>query len=234
MRKYPFHTAYTQARELYGLELNPDEFETVGLIGWDRIGNRDYKLYKFVVEPQEDSIGQWYVDLPCNLDVIEAVTAEYEDYQKTSNQSVAGEIQTGFIDDYIESRKFNTNPLYTKGKFIKYWQEGNRLKLADRFAHVNILYKGVVTDDDGLPLLNEKELDAIAVFCAYTSTFKAALVTKDAATMQLSQILELKWKSLCSQARVPSNISQNEMDEILNVSTSWDRKRFGRSYKPIK
>jgi hypothetical protein len=30
---YPFQTAYTQARELYGVELNPDEFETVGMIG---------------------------------------------------------------------------------------------------------------------------------------------------------------------------------------------------------
>lgn len=32
MKNYNFNTAYTQARELYGLELNPDEFETIGLI----------------------------------------------------------------------------------------------------------------------------------------------------------------------------------------------------------
>jgi hypothetical protein len=32
MAQYSFKTAYTQARELYGLELNPDEFETIGLI----------------------------------------------------------------------------------------------------------------------------------------------------------------------------------------------------------
>ena len=32
MKKYSFNTAYTQVRELYGLELNPDEFETLGLI----------------------------------------------------------------------------------------------------------------------------------------------------------------------------------------------------------
>jgi hypothetical protein len=33
---------------------------------------------------------------------------------------------------------------------------------------------------------------------------------------------------------VPSYINQNEMDEILNVATSWDRKRFGRSFKPVR
>jgi hypothetical protein len=32
MKNYPFNAAYSQARELYGLELDPDEFETLGII----------------------------------------------------------------------------------------------------------------------------------------------------------------------------------------------------------
>lgn len=32
MKRYSFNTAYSQARELYGLELTPDEFENIGLI----------------------------------------------------------------------------------------------------------------------------------------------------------------------------------------------------------
>ena len=32
MKRYPFNTAYSQTRELYGLELTPDEFENIGLI----------------------------------------------------------------------------------------------------------------------------------------------------------------------------------------------------------
>ncbi len=32
MKQYSFNTAYSQIRELYGLELNPDEFETLGII----------------------------------------------------------------------------------------------------------------------------------------------------------------------------------------------------------
>jgi hypothetical protein len=32
MRTNSFNTAYTQARELYGLELDPDVFESIGLI----------------------------------------------------------------------------------------------------------------------------------------------------------------------------------------------------------
>ena len=64
--------------------------------------------------------------------------------------------------------------------------------------------------------------------------FKAALVTKDASSMQMAQLLEQKWKSLCTQARIPEYLNQNDMDEILNVSSSWDRKRFGKSFKPIR
>ena len=59
-------------------------------------------------------------------------------------------------------------------------------------------------------------------------------MTKDQSTMTLSQMLEQKWKSFCTQARVPEYLNQNELDEILNVQTSWDRKRFGKSFKPIK
>ena len=231
---YSFHTAYTQARELYGLELNPDEFESIGLTAWGRIGNKKYRLYKYQVVPTKSELNEYYVDLPCNVDCIEAVTTNYEDYQKTTPTTLAGNNQNGWIEGYVETRKYNTGKLYVSGKFIKYREENNKIILSDRFQVVNILYKGYVVDDDGLPYLNEKEVDAIAAFCAYTDMFKKALLTRDGASMQLAQILEQKWLKLCTQARVPDYINQNEMDEILNVATSWDRKRFGKSFKPIK
>ena len=232
--EYSFHTAYTQARELYGLELNPDEFESIGLTAWGKIGNKKYRLYKYQVVPTKSELNEYYVDLPCNVDCIEAVTTNYEDYQKTTPTTLAGNNQNGWIEGYVETRKYNTGKLYVSGKFIKYREENNKIILSDRFQVVNILYKGYVVDDDGLPYLNEKEVDAIAVFCAYTDMFKKALLTRDGASMQLAQILEQKWLKLCTQARVPDYINQNEMDEILNVATSWDRKRFGKSFKAIK
>ena len=232
--EYSFHTAYTQARELYGLELNPDEFESIGLTAWGKIGNKKYRLYKYQVVPTKSELNEYYVDLPCNVDCIEAVTTNYEDYQKTTPTTLAGNNQNGWIEGYVETRKYNTGKLYVSGKFIKYREENNKIILSDRFQIVNILYKGYVVDDDGLPYLSEKEVDAIAVFCTYTDMFKKALLTRDGASMQLAQILEQKWLKLCTQARVPDYINQNEMDEILNVATSWDRKRFGKSFKPIK
>ena len=83
-------------------------------------------------------------------------------------------------------------------------------------------------------MLNEKEVDAVAAFCAYSDTFKKALITKDQATFAMAKELEQMWKTKCSQARVPDYINQNEMDEILNAANSWDRKRFGKSFKPYR
>lgn len=234
MKNYNFNTAYTQLRELYGVELNPDEFESISLIAWDKIGNKNVSLYRFECEPELDENNSYFVDLPCNCDIIESVTADYEDYQKTTPTSLSTNNVSGWVESYIESRKYNTGSLYQSGKYIKYFRVDNRIFLSDKFTKVKILYKGVLVDETGLPYINEKEIDAIAAFCAYSNRFKKYLMTMDNATFQASQKLEQMWKSLCTQARVPDYINQNEMDEILNVTTSWDRKRYGKSFKPIR
>ena len=47
-----------QTRELYGLELNPDEFESLGLTAWNRIGNKDCRLYNYTTIPLKDEMDQ--------------------------------------------------------------------------------------------------------------------------------------------------------------------------------
>ena len=234
MKRYSFNTAYTQAREMYGLELNPDEFENIGITAWGLIGNKEVRLYKYKTIPLVDDSGAYYVDLPCNCDYVEAITKDYEDYQKTTNQNISGNNQNGWIEGYIETRKFNTNHSYLPGGFIKYTQVGNRVYLSDKFDAIHILYKGVLVDEEGLPYLSESEADAVAAFCVYVDDYKRARVTRDQVQMQFAQISEQKWKQKCTQARVPEYINQNEMDEILNVLVSWDRKRFGKSFKPMR
>lgn len=213
----------------------PDEdFEDIAMIAWRRIGNKQTKLYKLEEEPKITTTGEYYIDLPCNVDIIEAVTTDYEDGQRTSATEDYMPENTLNVEEYIEDIKFNTNHLYMSGKFIKYVEENNRLWLADNFKKVKVLYKGVMTDDDGLPYLTDKEVDAIAAFCAYTITFKRALVSRSGDVMNLAGVLKADWLKLCTQARVPEYLNQNQMDEILNVSLSWDRKRYGKSFKPIR
>ena len=231
--KYPFNTAYTQAKELYGVELNPDEFETIGMTAWSRIGNKQYRLYKFSGCPVDQGNCSYKLDLPCNVDQIEAVTSSTEDWTNTSNVTYTNNSMNGWIEQYIEGGKLNRNDLYVSGGYIKYTQIENSLYFDRPYSSVNILYKGFIADDEGLPYLTEKEVDAIATFCAYTNDFKQARISKDTATFQMSQYLKQEWLQKCTQARIPDYLNQNEMNSILDAATSWDRKRFGKSFKPV-
>jgi hypothetical protein len=233
MKEYPFNTAYTHLKTFYGTEITPDDFETIGLSAWDKIGNKRSNLYKYKATPVEDE-GGWYINLPCNVDFIEAVTTSYEDYQETYATKSDGDTTSEWIEGYIENRKMNTPFLNLPGKFVKYRVANDKLYVAQNYSDINVLYKGVILDEEGLPSLTESEVDAVAVFCAYSKTFKNALVTKDPRTMQLAAQLKNDWLTRCTQARVPDHLSQNDFDEILNASTSWDRKRFGKSFKPFK
>lgn len=231
---YPFHTAYTQARELYGVELNPDEFETLGMTAWSRIGNKQTALYRITVEPEQIDTCIWAIDLPCNADIIEAVTSEFEDWESTSNKAMTYQNNNSWIEQYIEGVRRNSNPLYSSGRFIKYRREQNRLYFDHKHTKVFILYKGFIADDDGLPFLTAKEVDAIAAFCAYINDLKASRIARDRQSLEWAMYMEQQWKRLCTMARVPEYVNQNQMDEILNVATSWDRKRFGKSFKPLR
>lgn len=226
-----FNSIYAYANLLYDLELSPEEFEEIGLIAWGKIGNKQTKLYRYRSDIDCETLT---VELPCNCDEIEAVTYDFEDWRYVTNDTVNGDYQSQFIENYIEGRKLYTNPFYISGKFAKYERVGDTLYFDKDYGHVNILYKGIILDDDGLPYVNDKEKDAIACYLAYTKRFKEGWKTHNQNMIQEAQLLEQRWFRLCDAARVPQHISQNEMNEILDAKTSWNRKIFNKSWKFVK
>lgn len=232
---YPFQTAYTQALELYGVELDLEEFESIGMIAWGKIGNKQNALYRLSATPEKVNHHEWQIELPCNADILEAVTSDREDWTHTSSTSSNYNNQMASnTEQFIEQGKRNTDDHYMSGGYIKYRRIQNTLIFDEPYDVVHILYKGFVADEDGLPYITEREADAIAAFCAYTSDLKAARMARDRNAMELMGYMEQKWKQLCTQARVPAYMNQNDMDKILDVMSSWDRKRFGKSFKPLR
>lgn len=227
-----FYSAISLVRELYGIELDEDVFETYALTAWNKIGNKQMKLYKSKFCPIPDGDCGSYIPVPCNLDTIEAITLNFEDAQIMN--SIHPHTHNQPIEQFIEGRKRFTNSLYLPGKLVSYRELGDKIYFKDLYPEVNILYKGVYTDEDGLPFINDKEKFAIATYCAYSEMFKRGLITKDQATIQLAQILKKDWLRACDQARIPYSISQNQMNEVLDIMSCWDRKIYNQSYKPIK
>ena len=122
-----------------------------------------------------------------------------------------------------------------KDKLRKYAEFQDKILLSEDYPAVNILYKAQATDEDGLPFITEKEMEAIAAYCAYAYDLKRGRVQKDQATLQLAQMEYAMWSKLCSEARVADSLSQNEINEILDVLTSFDIHSYNvSSTKPIK
>lgn len=224
-------SAIAEANLLYGIEMDPTEAEEIALIAWQKIGNRQTKLYRYRTKVDCETLT---AELPCNCALIEAVTYDYEDWKYTTNDTVNGDYQSQFIENYIEGRKLYPNPFYISGKYAKYEQVNDILYFDKDYGYINILYKGIILDDDGLPCINYKERNAIACYIAWTKRFKEGWKNHNQAMLQEAQLLEQRWNKLCDAARVPISINQNEMNEILDAKTNWNRKIFNKSFKHVK
>lgn len=233
-----FNEAYPRANLLYGVEMTQEEFEEFGLVAWNLIGNKRTRLYKYhtKIECLREPDGSFsnVVELPCNADIIEAVTYNFEDWNYTTNDTVNGDYNSQFTENYIETRKLFNSPLYIHGRYAKFERVGDYLYFIEDYGNVNIVYRGVILDEDGLPDLTEREINAISAFCAWRKKYKMGLILNNGDILQAAQLVQQEWLKWCDLARVPEYISQNDMNEILDAKSSWNRKIFNKSYKPIK
>lgn len=234
MEYFSFNAIYARANLLYDIEMQPTDFEEMALSGFYKIGNKRMRMYHSVLEPVEDEDGTWIAELPCNCSELEAVTLEWgEDWNYTTNMHLNGDWNSHYTENYIEGRKINTNPYYHNGIYAKYTIEENTLRFKKNYGCVHILYKGILMDEEGLPRVTEKEIEAIAAYMASIIKRKDAWRINDLNSLRMAELAEKTWHRLCSQARVPEHITQNEMDRILNVMTTFNRKHYGQSFKPM-
>lgn len=223
--------ALWQANLMYDVDLtDSDSLIEIALIAWNKIGLHNTRLYRFVVDVD---CANKQVTLPCNCDVIESVNYFYEDWNRVTNDTPNGDFHSQFTESYIESLKEFQDPLYQRGKYVKYERVGDQLFFDKEYGPIQILYKGQEVDDEGLPYVNEKQKDAIACFIAYIQKFKEGMRTHNQAIIQEAQLLNQRWLQLCDAARVSEYINQNDMDKILDAKVTFNRKIYGKSFKPI-
>ena len=89
------------------------------------------------------------------------------DAQTTNDYSVYPNVYNQWVEEYIESWKRDKSVFYNSGVLLKYRQEGDCLVFDQDYANVTILYHGIIVDEDGLPYLTDKEVQALAAYCAY-------------------------------------------------------------------
>lgn len=228
-----FHYGLSLLDTLYGINLPEETYEEIALTGWGLIGNKRAKLYYYSVclEPCQES-----VELPCNCDILEAVTADWEDFQHVDNDSPYERYGSFETEQYIERYKHFQEPLYARGKFVNYERVGNTLYIGKNHngGRIHILYRGLVLDDDGLPQITDKEAMALATYCAWITKYKDGLSANNPQIINLAMSLKQQWSVQCDQARTDFEWTQNDYDEILDVKTCWDRKLHNFSMKLIR
>ena len=226
-----FKYAITLAQMLYDVDINDmDTLIEIGLIAYNFIGNKNTYLQADIVTVDPKS---GLVKLPCKVDLIEAITCpNVEDWNYTSNTKNFGDFKSLNVEQYIENAKQAIDPLYLRGRLVKYRREGNYIYVTEPIDQVCILYHSEQLDGDDLPLINDKEAVAIADYIAYTIKYKEALRSNNSAVFQMSQTIKKQWLLHCDAARVPEYVGQNEMNDLLEIASSHNRKVHGRSYKP--
>lgn len=228
MKLYNLKSAYSLIETLYGIEVGQGEFEDIAIAGWELIGNRHTRLYKYVGDVVNGEL-----PLPCNVDLIESVHLPINDAQITGPDSDI-KLDNLAIEGYIEHWGKFRDPFYTSGKLLKYDEGDNTLYFNHDYKNVIVVYHGILVDDeDGLPLINDKEMKAIAAYVAHISLLKDGIKKRDQTTITLAQTIQTEWLRRCNAARIPIHLSQNDMNTILNARTRWDRKQYGKSLKPI-
>ena len=226
-----FKYAITLAQMLYDIDINDmDTLIEIGLVAYNFIGNKNTHLQADIVNVDSKS---GLVKLPCEADLIEAITyPKLEDWNYTSNIKNFGDQNTLNVEQYIEKQKQSIDPLYISGKLVKYRREGNYIYVNEPVEQVCVLYHTEQLDEDDLPIINDKEAIAIADYIAYTVKYKEALRSNNSAVFQMAQTIKRQWLIHCDAARVPEYVTQNEMNDLLDVVSSHNRKVHGRSYKP--
>ena len=229
MQLFNINTVYGLVETLYGITPNESNFEDIVMNGWSYINNKHTRLYRYVADADENGV----LDLPCNVDVIESVHIPMPDAKMTSNKTVFNEINTLFTEGYIDAWKRLEDPYWTRGKLVKYDEGNNQLFFARPYKNIMVVYHGIIADEEtGLPLVTDKEIKALAAYVAYASLYREGIQKRNPDIMQFAQTVYADWLKLCNAARIPEHLSQNEMNSILDVKTRWDRKQYGRSYKP--
>ena len=226
-----FKYAISLAQMLYDIDINDmDTLIEIGLVAYNFIGNKNTQLVADIVNVD---MRTGLVNLPCKADLVEAITyPKIEDWNYTSNTKNFGDFNTLNVEQYIEKSKQSVDPLYVSGRLIKYRREGNYIYVTENIDQVSVLYHVETLDEEDLPMINDREAVAIADYIAYTVKYKEALRSNNPVVFQMAQTIKKQWLIHCDAARVPEYVGQNEMDDLLEAASSYNRKVHGRSYKP--
>jgi len=217
--------------------MRDDDFIEPAYYIWRSIGNIATELKTVVVTVGDDLV----VTLPQDCEFVRVLAST--EFQDTRNYN-------GSFGDYSYSPKGRSpevrpDPATTSveanvksplasipGERVSYKTYQGYLKVASPLMAgktATLVYNSILKGDDGLPLLNDLEVEAIAITMALRKA-EEGLWRKEPGSDKLVQYLApMSEKALCA-AKSDEKISDDGLDALLDQKTSWGRKVFNNRF----
>lgn len=206
----PIYRGISLIQTYYGELPDEDDYLENALVCIRQIGNVYTSLYGYT--NYTDKNGE--LCLPIRAMQIEYVSDGNEDWQTFSFRN-------------------ETSQLHAPGRFVSYKFLGDKIVTDFPEKLVSVAYRTYKQDEDGLPLITEREAEACAHWWKWVDT-RRKLYKGNQLAGNILQLVQRDKNKAIQQARIPEAYSQNFMDKMLDVVYSQDRKMYGRSYKAVK
>jgi len=234
-RSLPFLTAFAKSKQLYALDMNTDDFIEMAYDVWRTIGNIAPEIHRFFTKVPDDFV----IEIPKNCEFIQSVTS-------VDRQSIVTTFDSGGKKDrHVPAHQVASNLpgkddsiQASPGSSVNYvLLDSDSIKITSAEllnADIMIVYKSILSDEDGLPLLNDKEVAGIAAEVAKRDLIRKGFQGVGAANKMQSTMLQFiigEADRLLAAAKIDEIINDDAIDRLLDISTSWDRKVYGRRFK---
>ena len=184
------------------------------------------------------------VGLPCGTFAIESVTDSrpyqydtpmvynLDDQSALINYIVPHPMYDGFAldintvsEDLPSISEEDQMPVNSpKGTYVDYEHDGDELIFNMDNVYVDVIFTVIPLDKEGYPYLTEKTVMAFAYWLNFVAVQRRYF--KQQADPNMLQIAEEMANKNIAKARTPDALSKNEIDDLLNVLTSMNRKFY--------
>jgi hypothetical protein len=208
--KLPFLTAKARMKSRYGIEMELDDFIEKAYYIWRSIGNIaiNQKSVEYVIP--ENNI----ITLPSDCEFLDSVRLKYNLYNADgfdSSGRKSTEKETTVSYDTIEDKAIKITNIGLEG------------------LDVILEYSSIAVDPDGLPFLNDPEVEAIAANVAKQKA-EIDLFRNIKGADSILQYIKPEADRLLIAARNDEKITDDGLNKLLDVKSSWDRKTFGEKF----
>jgi hypothetical protein len=230
-RHLPFMTASARLYDRFHISMDDDTFIERAYWIWRSIGNIALELKSVAITVSSDLV----VTLPQDCEFVRSLTTtdfaddrnfggSFGDYS-FSPKGRAPEVKPDPTTVSIEAN-IRSSQATTAGERVSYKTYPGYLKVESPMMatkSVWLVYSSIVTDTDGLPLLNDPEVEAIVYTMALREAESALFRKEVGADKLVTYLSPLSERALCD-AKAPEKISDDALDALLDIKTSWGRK----------